>query len=100
MLYFWAVLLLIVWAVTIWLGARLAWNKGRSQLLGGLIALVLPFLGLAIVWALPRREPRSTLRSAAVQEHDRQEQIDSLEERDQEARRSSRRRRSRRAARR
>jgi hypothetical protein len=98
MLYFWAVLLVLLWSVTVWLGARLSWSKGRSQLLGGLIALVLPFIGLAIVWVLPSREPGRTLRGAAVAEHDRQEQVESLEQRDEEARRSERSRRRRRGS--
>jgi hypothetical protein len=96
MLYFWAVLLVLLWGVTVWLGARLAWNKGRSQLLGGLIALLLPIIGLGIVCALPPKEPSRTLRAAAIAEHDREEQVESLEQRDEQARRSDRSRRQRR----
>lgn len=98
MLYFWLVLLVLVWAATIWVGTRIAWAKGRSQLLGGLIAALLPFVGLAVMWALPAREPARTLREAAVEQHERAEQAEALERRDAEEQ-THRRRRSRRGGR-
>jgi hypothetical protein len=54
-----AVLLIAVWAIFIWAGARLAVNKGRSRTFGAVLAAVLPIFGLIILAFLPsRRDPR------------------------------------------
>jgi hypothetical protein len=100
MLYFWLVLLGLIWIATIWVGGRMAWGKGRSELLGGLIAALVPFIGLAIVWALPANEPARTLRQGAIEQHDRAEEEAALDTRDAQVRQSKQSQRSRRSHRR
>ena len=92
MTYLAVLLVLLLWAATIWMGARMAWNRGRSTWLGGGIAAALPFVGLLVVSLLPRNDEQATLRTAAMQQQERREEITALEERDSEHRRSRRRR--------
>jgi hypothetical protein len=89
MLYALALALIIAWVGLAWLGGVLAWNRGRSRWLGIAIALVLPVIGLAIVYVLPPNDEQMILRRAAREQHDQVQESEALEERDAAHRRSA-----------